>query len=67
MAIDVQGLIDHLQEHVRLNPAVADTEVHGGYQFTVRALSGDFDIIPREQAVNFGGNAKTGIIILDMG
>ena len=66
MAIDVQGLIEHLQEHVRLNPAVADMEVHGGYELTLRSLSGDFDIITGSAAEMLDGNPVKGMIILDM-
>lgn len=66
MAITVQGLIDHLQEHVRLNPAVASMGVHGGFEFNLRELSGDFDIVTGYEAAKLGGNPVKGLVILDM-
>lgn len=48
MAITVQGLIDHLQEHVRENRQVADLEVwlsSDGEGNSYRPSAGDFDIL----------------------
>lgn len=66
MAITVQGLIDHLQEHVRLQPFVGELEVYGGFEFNLRELSGDFDIITGYEAAKLGGNPVKGLVILDM-
>lgn len=67
MAIDVEGLIDHLQKHVRLNPDVADMEVYVGVlnqgEFE---LSGDFDILSGLAVEELVGRiVPSGVIVLD--
>lgn len=63
MAITVQGLIDHLQEHVRLQPYVGAAEVHT----RCGEITGDFDILRERDAENWTDMIPSpAVVLLDM-